>query len=161
MFMRRMNVFMLTLWTTMVLVSSLCFGADVHYCEGQAQTFAFYEVAKPCKMHEKQKVQTEKKKLPPCCEARKKAQEKALEGKPVFKNAGCCYNDQVGFKTDADVQQTPAFVPSFPIANTTYFAHENLSSKWEDATHKITPFRGPPDGILRQNLLIFFQVFRI
>ncbi|MDB3907593.1 hypothetical protein N9355_08985 [Crocinitomicaceae bacterium] len=148
-------------WVTTILVASTCFGADLHYCEGEVQTFSVYDVAKPCNMHKKKSTQAEEKKLPPCCQARKIAQEKALEGKPVFKKGKCCYNDQVVFKTDSEQQTSSIDLQKVDLEKVLAFNGEYLASSWNNFAISNPPFRGPPDVILRHNYQIFFQVFRI
>jgi len=159
--MRLLTKAIIFFWVTTIMVASTCFGADVHYCEGEVQTFSVYDVAKPCNMHKKKSLQAEEKKLPPCCLARKKAKEQALEGKPVFKNGNCCYNHQVVFKSDGERQGSNLELSNIDLEKTSYFNGEDLASSWSIFTISNTPFRGPPDVILRHNYQIFFQVFRI
>jgi hypothetical protein len=148
-------------WASTILVASTCFGADIHYCKGEVQSFSIYDVAKPCDMHKKQAAQKPEKELPPCCKARKIAKEKALEGKPVIKNGKCCYNDQVAFKTDGDTQQAIVNVKALQLEKSDHFLGEYLASSWNDFAITNPPFRGPPEAIYRHNLHIFFQVFLI
>ena len=148
-------------WVSTILLASTCFGADVHYCKGEVQTFAVYEVAKPCKMHKKQSSQLEQKKLSPCCMARKKAEEKALEGQPVIKKGKCCYNDQVAFKTDGEQQHSNVEISKVDLKKSNYFVHDYIALSSDNFTHTNQPFRGPPDVIFRHDYQIFFQVFRI
>ena len=142
-------------------MASTCFGADVHYCDGEVQTFAVYDVAKPCKMHEKQSFQTDDKNLPPCCLARKKAEEKALEGQLVIKKGKCCYNQQVSFKSDGERQQSNIDLQKVHLEKSYHLTGDSIASNWNNVTVTNPPFRGPPDVVLRHNYQIFFQVFRI
>lgn len=148
-------------WASTILVASTCFGADVHYCEGEVQTFSVYEVAKPCKMHEKKSTSLEEEKLPPCCQARKKAQEKALEGQPVIKNGKCCYNNQVAFKTDGEQTQSNVEIQKVELKKSSYIVGEYIASGSDSFTISNPPFRGPPDVTFRRNYQTFFQVFLI
>ncbi|XOV66109.1 MAG: hypothetical protein ACFHU9_10780 [Fluviicola sp.] len=148
-------------WATTTLVASTCFGADVHYCEGKVQTFAVFDVAKPCKMHQKQTVKVAEKELPPCCKARKKAEKKAKEGVPVFKKGKCCHNDQVAFKTDGQIQKSSVDLPSVELKTPAFVPSQNEIVFTSALQNTNTPFRGPPDPDLRHNYQIFFQVFRI
>lgn len=155
--MRLLSKALVLFWASILLVSSTCIGADVHYCKGDAQSFNIYDVAKPCKMAKKEPV----KELSPCCKARKEAAQKVWEGKPVFKQGKCCYNNQVAFKSDGE-QQTSGISLASPqplwAANLTI---PYSASEWIIYTTNTNSFRGPPDVIFRTDFQIFFQVFQI
>ena len=144
-------------WASILLVASTCIGADVHYCKGDVQSFAVFEVAKPCKMAEQKPV----KELPPCCKARKEAAQKAWEGKPVFKQGKCCYNDQVAFKSDGE-QHTPNISIDFPqLPQVAVLNNTQSEIVWSNYTQQKIQFRGPPDVVFQWDFQIFFQVFQI
>lgn len=159
--MRVVSKALIFFWVTTIMVASTCFGADVHYCQNEVQSFNVFDVAKPCNMHKKKPVEIAKKKLPPCCQAKKKAEKKPPAGTPVIKNASCCYNDQVAFKTDGEQHVSTVDIENVDIQQIHFFNAEDQASSWDHFSITNPPFRGPPDVILRRNYQILFQVFLI
>lgn len=141
----------------MVLVSSTCFGADVHYCEDDIKSFALFDVADPCSNMKEVKPE----KLSKCCMARKKKEEQALTGKPVFKKKKCCHNEQVAFKADQQLDHSPVFFAPISVAAldvpviAPVFVF-GIERKVESASLK-----APPISRYGDNFQAFYQVFRI
>ncbi|MCR9171081.1 MAG: hypothetical protein NXI10_01200 [bacterium] len=159
--MRVLSKVIVFFWVTTILVASTCFGADVHYCKGEAQSFNIYDVAKPCNMHKKKLVEVEDDNLPPCCKAKKKAEVKPQEGVPVAKNGKCCYNDQVGFKTDLEQHHATPDLASLELNKSAAILQQNQTLAWSQEEIVNMSFRGPPDPDIRRNYQTFFQVFLI
>lgn len=155
--MRILSKALVLFWAAILLVSSTCFGADVHYCKGEVQSFAVFDTAKPCKMHKK-KVE---KKVRKCCMAQKKVQQEPRIGFPVLKNGKCCYNDQVSFQTDAESSQSSVDELASDQVEINYFATAHPSNVWGQVATTTPPFRGPPDRQITINYQVFFQVFRV
>lgn len=155
--MRMFSKALIVFWATILLVSSTCFGADIHYCKGEAQTFGIFETAKPCKMHKKKA----EKKMHKCCMAKKKAAIPVKEGTPVMKNGKCCYNEQVSFKTDVEQNANGALLHLKTDVQDTPFWETRVSINWITDRNNVNTFRGPPDPHLVTNYQVFFQVFRI
>ncbi|XOV65827.1 MAG: hypothetical protein ACFHU9_09335 [Fluviicola sp.] len=154
--MRLFSKFLILFWAFNIIVASTCFGADVHYCNGEAKSFGIFETAKPCKMFK-----SSSKEVPECCKPSTTAKKTSDSGQPALTKRSCCHNKQVCFKSDFENQS----------GETNSFAdHESLgniepSDGYELATrNKIlsdVSFRPPPDNFYRQNLHILIQVFRI
>lgn len=145
-------------WTATLLVSTTCFGADVHFCEGEVQSFALFDTAKPCNMHTKKAV---KKEVPTCCMARKTQPKQLKKGFPIVENGKCCYNDQVAFKTDGE-QGGQSLVSGVQQ----HVKLATFSVRILPRIHIVTPnktklFRGPPEHPTPSNFQVLYQVFRI
>lgn len=140
-----------------VLVSTTCFGADIHYCDDEAQSFSLYSKAEPCSKHKTIKP----KKLSKCCMARKAKQAKALKSKLVFKKKKCCHNEQVAFKSDLNQDSNSTHVSLSKVSNlNAVFFQTKSVFNWFPSDLNIT-FRGPPEIHFRPNFQILYQVFII
>lgn len=141
--------------TLMLFISTICFGADVHYCKSEFKSFSIIEKASPCKS-----MKEVDENLSPCCKARKRRLEKALEGKLVFKKAKCCHNESVGYKYDSLGGDAPADYLIAPVVaiQQPQFSYE-LSSYEEVAVSEF--LRGPPTQNIVKDFNVFYQVFLI
>lgn len=144
-------------WAAILMVSSTCFGADIHYCKGEAQSFSVFSVAKPCKMHKKKA----EKKVSKCCMGKKAVEQKPSRGFPVLKNGKCCYNDQVSFKTDGEQQQSSLKANGIAPLKAPQIYNQNGSFSWVSNEPNVHAYRGPPDPYFISDFQIFFQVFLI
>lgn len=140
-----------------VLFSTTCFGADIHYCEGEIESFSLYSQAEPCGKHKTIKP----KKVSKCCIARKAKQAKALKSKLVFKKKKCCHNEQVAFKSDLNQDSGSIDVSTLNSIhlNAVLFGAKTVQSWVSDI--KVYSFRGPPESHFRPNFQILYQVFII
>lgn len=155
--MRILSKALIMFWVATLLVASTCFGADIHYCQGEAQTFGVYTTAKPCKMHKKKA----EKKVRKCCMARKAVEQKPRHGFPILKNGKCCYNEQISFKTDGEQQQSNVEINNNVTLKAPQFEGVYIVSNSLKNDQKVATYRGPPDPHLVSNYQVFFQVFRI
>lgn len=144
-------------WAAILMVSSTCFGADIHYCKGEAQSFSVFSVAKPCKMHKKKAEKT----VPKCCMAKKVVEQKPTRGFPILKNGKCCYNDQVSFQTDGEQQQSSIKASSITPLKVPQVYSLDVASIGAFNERDVHAYRGPPDPYFITDFQIFFQVFRI
>lgn len=144
-------------WASTILVASTCFGADLHYCKGEVQSFSLLDTAEPCDMHTTQK----QEKVSKCCMSKEIVQKTPSKGHPIVKNGKCCYNDQIAFKLDGDHQQTHFKKQAFHGLDTAPFVVKTNPFWTKSNVDFIPSFRDPPDRIIIPDFQVFFQVFRI
>lgn len=136
-----------------VLISSTCFGADMHYCKSDLQSVAFFDTAKPCK-----KMQSEE--LSPCCKARKMRIQEALKGKTVFKKAKCCHNKSIAYKYDQNAN-SEIKISVTQLQKINVFELISPIEVYAGFQKQINSFREPPEVLIDRDLQVFYQVFRI
>lgn len=159
---------MVLFWIATMLVASTCFGADIHYCKGEVQSFALFGKAKPCKMHKKgsstktscetRQVESQTSK---CCMARKELAKKSSQHHPVLKNAKCCFNDQVAFKTDSEASHSGVQIPDLSQLDLQFSVVASEPSYFRNVEQLYIARSGPPDQLQFPDFQIFYQVFLI
>jgi hypothetical protein len=145
-------------WILNIVVSTTCFGADIHFCQGEVQSYAIFDTAKPCEMAQKKAVEA---KPSSCCMARKVQEKQPKKGFPTLKNGKCCYNDQVAFKSDGD-QGGQSSISGVQQHEKEVAAHITILPRINRVPPSKTElFRGPPEHSTHPNFQVLYQVFRI
>ena len=154
--MRLFSKFLILFWTFNIVVASTCFGADIHYCNGEAQSFGIFETAKPCKMFK-----SSSKEVPECCKPSTTTKQTSNSDQPALSKRSCCHNKQVSFKSDFENQtgEANSLTDDLRLGKIKTYDSFDLSARNKILTD--LSFRPPPDNFYRQNLHILIQVFRI
>ena len=131
----------------MVLVSSMSYTIDFHYCQGQLKSFSLFGKAKNC--HEMAS------KMPSC------HHKKQVDEKPMACSEGdnnCCNNKTVYFESDFDEQ----------IVNLDYLSLESLSfvvafkhsfSDLYEVIKDVIPFAHYKPPLIQKDIPVLFESF--
>lgn len=154
--MRLFSKFLILFWAFNIIVASTCFGADIHYCNGEAKSFGIFETAKPCKIFK-----SSSKEVPECCKPSASVKETSNSDQPALTKRNCCHNEQVCFKSDFENQsgEIKSSANDLRLVNIERYNISDLTARKKIL--KDLSFRPPPDNFFRQNLHILIQVFRI
>lgn len=135
-----------------MLISSIGVSVDVHYCQGQIKSVAFFGKAKSC--HDNKVKQT--------CHHSKMARSNENDKKnDSNKKDDCCHNDKHTFEKSNVDAPNPEFSN---LTNTqlkfvaTYFV--TLSERYHNKIVQ-NNYREYKPPLVERDILVFYQVFRI
>lgn len=133
--------------TVLILISSIGGSVDVHYCQGQIKSIAFFGKAKSC--HDNEIKQT--------CHHSKKSDKSNNSNK----KENCCHNDKHTIEKSNLDAPNPEFsnLDNFQLKFVaTYFV--SLSERYHNKI-VLNNYREYKPPLVESDILVFYQVFRI
>lgn len=149
----------------LMLLTSMSYSIDMHYCGGELENISFFGEAQKCKKKQaKQENSSVSKDSHACCKKKKSETKKVKschQQNDVASSKECCKNKKVQYEsnTEADqpIQQQVSKVQvavAFVVASFNYNLDLIVSSEKEDHYH----YKTPP---LITDTRLAYQVFRI
>ncbi|WP_066756273.1 HYC_CC_PP family protein [Crocinitomix algicola] len=142
----------------LLLVSTIGFSLEVHFCGDEIKSIGLFEAEK-CDMEKDVLSAEEFEKLPPCHQKKYLAEQESKEGNGFCQN-NCCHDEQLNFDSeDATKQATVNYTDLNEIQAILIYAA--IDFQLFNPTKFVSNYRAYKPPLLRQDITVLQQVFRI
>lgn len=135
-------------------IQTIGFSMDVHYCQGEIQSYSLFGKAEACDM---MKSQSRKTKVKSCC---KRKMQSSSEDHKTSIHKHCCYNQMIHLELDDDINLNSSVCVLDNSNLTTISSVANAPEIILTPTrYRLVKNTGPPR--YKRNIRVLYQVFRI